>query len=126
VSKRILVVDDDQVVLLVLRDALSRLGSDYEIVALGDGEQARELAEREWFDLVITDLSLPGMTGVELTDALRITGHGMRVIWITAHGCHNVDVQGEELGVYRCLDKPVEIDQIRQVVMEALNGGSAA
>lgn len=123
-GKRILLVDDDRVVLAVLCDALERLGSEYDIVALRDAEQARDLVDREHFDLLITDLSLPGMTGIELTDALRVGGHRMRVVWITAHDCQKVCEEGEELGVYRCLDKPVGIETIRQVVREALNGHS--
>ena len=120
-TQRILVVDDEARVLLILHDTLQRLGSNFEVVTAQSSSEALTIAGNEGFDLVITDLRMPGMDGVELTQALRAMYPEIRVIWITAYGCHKAHNESARLGVFRCLEKPLEIKQIRQVALEALN-----
>jgi DNA-binding NtrC family response regulator len=75
---------------------------------------------------------LPGyqpFSGVELTEAIQTPRPDIVVLWITAYGCHNVYAERKELAVYRRLDKPLEINEIRQATREALedtNGRNAA
>jgi two-component system response regulator FlrC len=121
-TKRILIVDDEARVLLILHDTLRRLGSGFEVVTAQSSSEAIKIARKEAFDLVITDLRMPGMDGVELTQVLKGMYPELRVIWITAFGCHKTSRDSAKLGVFRCLDKPLEIKQIRQVAQEALNG----
>ncbi len=125
-TRRILVVDDDRAVLLVLGDALRRLAEDCEIVTARDaGEALREL-NRGSFDVMVTDLTLPGMTGIGLTERARTLASDMPVLWITACGCQRVLGEGASLGVYCCMDKPVEIRQIQEAVQSALQRSGAA
>ena len=119
-TKRILIVDDEARVLLILHDTLQRLGSTFEIVTAQSSSEALKIATKEAFDLLITDLRMPGMDGVELTRALKSMYPAISVVWITAYGCHKTSVESAKLGVFRCLDKPLEIKQIRQVAQEAL------
>ena len=70
-NKRILVVDDEEQVVSVLRDSLRKLGQDYEIVTAQNGYDALEVVKKTSFDLVITDLKMPGMNGLELTEAIH-------------------------------------------------------
>jgi CheY-like chemotaxis protein len=118
--KRILVVDDDERVLFVLHDTLTRLGSEYEIVTAPNGHEALDRARKMPFDLIITDLRMPGMDGVELTEAVRTLSPSTVVIWITAYGRQETNAEARKLGVYRCLDKPLEVTEIRQIAREAL------
>jgi DNA-binding NtrC family response regulator len=120
-KKRILIVDDEARVLLILHDTIQRLGASFEVVTAQSSSEALKKARREAFDLVITDLRMPGMDGVELTRALIATHPEIRVVWITAYGCHKASQESAQLGVFRCLDKPLEIKQIRQVAQDALN-----
>lgn len=120
-TQRILVVDDEARVLLILHDTLQRLGSSFEVVTAQSSSEALKMARKEAFDLVITDLRMPGMDGVELTRALRSMYPEVPVIWITAYGCHKAARESDKLEVYRCLDKPLEIKQIRQAAQEALD-----
>ena len=120
VRKRILIVDDDERVLWVLHDALVRVEDGYEVVTARSGREALHEFGKQPFDLVITDLRMPGMDGVELTRAIRALDPGAAVIWITAYGSHEVRDELARLAVYDCLDKPLEIAEIRQVVREAL------
>jgi DNA-binding NtrC family response regulator len=120
VRKRILIVDDDERVLWVLHDALARMEDGYEVVTAQSGREALHEFGEQPFDLVITDLRMPGMDGVELTRAIRALDPGAAVIWITAYGSHEVRGETVRLAVYDCLDKPLEIAEIRQAVRNAL------
>ena len=123
-GKRILLVDDDARVLFVLHAALRRLGDGLYIATVTQGHQALKLIQQDHFDLLISDLRLPGLDGIALTEAVRKLAHDPVVIWITAHGCHEVNAAAARLNVYRCLDKPLEISEIREVTREALRVAS--
>ena len=118
--KRVLVVDDDERVLFVLHDILTGLGSEYEILTAQNGHEALDKAREMPFDLIITDLRMPGMDGMELTEAVRTLSHSTVVIWITAYGSQETSAEARRLGVYRCLDKPLEVAEIRRIAREAL------
>jgi CheY-like chemotaxis protein len=117
---RILVVDDDPMVLLVFRDTLRDLGDAYEIVTAQSGLKALDEVKQEPFDLVITDLSMPDLGGIELTEAIRHESPDTAVVWITTYGCHSVSTDAARLKIHRCHDKPLEVDEILQIARDAL------
>lgn len=119
-DKYILIIDDDAGVLFVLHDILDRLGEEYHIITARTGPQALEEIKRHPFDLVITDLGLPNINGVELTEVLRTLSLATPVIWITAYDCHRFHSDASRLDVYCCLDKPLEIGTIRKKVQNAM------
>ena len=121
---RILVVDDDPVVLLVFRDTLRDLGDAYEIVTAQSGFKALDEVKEEPFDLVITDLTMPDLGGIELTEAIRQESPDTAVVWITAYGCHSMSSDAARLEIHRCYDKPLEVDEILQVARDALGNGA--
>jgi DNA-binding NtrC family response regulator len=120
ILKRILIVDDEKGVLLVLRDALSKLSDGYHIVTAQNGREGLDLALAEPFDLVITDVRMPVMGGVELTEAIKSARPDTPVIWMTAHGFALVEDDAARLGVLQCLQKPLDLAEIRQAVQQAL------
>jgi CheY-like chemotaxis protein len=122
VPKRILIVDDETGVLFVLRRALERLTPRCQVETYSRGLEALEMATRMHFDLVITDLKMPDMDGVALTEALSALRDAPAVIWMTAYGCRATAQEAARLGVHRCLDKPLEVADIRHVVSETLGG----
>ena len=69
--------------------------------------------------IVLTDLRMPGMGGIQLTEAIRALDSGAIVIWMTAYGCHKMRTEAARLSVHCCLDKPIKVGQIRQIVQEA-------
>ena len=119
-SKRILVVDDDERVLLVFHDALVKLGSEYEVITAANGRLGLEQIRQTSFDLIITDLRMPDVDGIAFTEAVRALDSGATVIWVTAYGCHKLKADAARLAVYRCLNKPVEIREIRETARQAL------
>jgi DNA-binding NtrC family response regulator len=118
--KRILVVDDEANVLFIMHDALIRLGNEYEIVTAQHGHEALGKVRTMPFDLVFTDLRMPDMDGVALTQAIKTVNPNTVVIWMTAYGCHSVRAEAALLMIYDCLDKPVEVAEIWRIAREAL------
>ena len=114
---KLLIVDDDHAVLNQLKWAL---GDEYEVETAQSGVEALSKFKEMGFDLVITDLRMADMDGVELTEAIRAWDPVAMVIWITAYDCHKMRAEAERLSVYRCLDKPLELPEIRAVVSQAL------
>ncbi len=118
--KRILVVDDEAMVRFILHDTLMGLGEDYEIVTAAGGEEALNYAQEESFDLAITDVLMPNMSGIELTEALKTLSPETVVVWITAYDSKRVAADAERLGVHGCWDKPLEVTEILWIAKEAL------
>ena len=120
VPSHVLIVDDDANVLFVLRAALQRLLQGDQIVGVKSGREALNEARSEPFDLLVTDLHMPGMNGIELTEAIKELHPDTIVIWITGFGAHRATEEQERLGVQLCLDKPLEIKEIRSAVRDVL------
>jgi len=118
--KRILLVDDDSQVLFVLQAALRRMNMACDVETAQNGREAYRLVEAFPLDLLITDIRLPGVDGITLTDLVRSRTSQMPVIWITAYGCHGLAEDADRLRVFRCLEKPVEVDEFRQIVQQAI------
>ena len=121
--KRVLVVDDEPKILFVVRHALARLGEMCQVKTAANGRQALEMAQDAPFDLVVTDLRMPEMDGLALTEALCDLDHAPAVIWMTAYHCSSQEADMERLGVCCRLDKPIEIGEIRRIVSEVLWDG---
>jgi len=119
-SRRILLVDDDGQVLFVLGACLQRLTVSCDVVTAHDGREACRHLQTSSFDLLVTDIRLPGIDGVTLTRLARSLAQKLSVVWITAHGCAPLREDAVRLGVYRCLEKPVEVSEFRRVVEQAL------
>jgi len=119
-KKRILIADDESHILRILRFNLERAG--YEIMTVEDGEAALETALAERPDLVILDVGMPGMTGVDVCrklkggDALDRTP----VFLLTAHGQESDEQAGHAAGADRFFTKPFSPKEILREVRNAL------
>ncbi len=122
-SLRILVADDDPAVLAVVRDVLELLGHRPAVADSGRG--ALQLAEREQFDLVITDLGMPGMTGVQLAQILRSQYGDLPVILLTGWG-DNLTAVRENPALDLVLSKPITVEQLREAIDSVAAGSRAA
>jgi CheY-like chemotaxis protein/predicted regulator of Ras-like GTPase activity (Roadblock/LC7/MglB family) len=120
-KKRILIVDDEESVLSILKNSLMILGNDYAVTTATNGKEALYKARQNHFDLIVTDYLMPEMDGLELTSAIREIHPGVRIIMVTAYGSAELEHQAHRLQVYRYLNKPLEIAAFRQVVRDALS-----
>ena len=110
VRHRILIVDDEPEMATVIEQALVRRG--YVATQQHSADAAWELLEREDFDVVITDINMRGMNGVELTERIAQNRHDVPVIVITAFGSIETATAVLRAGAYDFITKPFEIDQL--------------
>lgn len=108
-KERVLIIEDDEGILRVLRRALSY--ENYQVETAVDGEAGLTLA-RDWRpDLVILDLMLPGMDGLEVTQRMRIDGN-IPILMLTAKDTINDRVLGLDAGADDYMSKPFELDEL--------------
>jgi len=112
--QRILVVDDDALSREFLVEAVSALG--YEPIAARSGAEALERIASDKPDLVLTDLRMPGMNGVELVQRLQSEARGLPSVLITAHGTIELAVQAMKDGASDVLLKPCSPQALKVVI----------
>lgn len=117
-SARILIVDDEATIRASLVESLTREG--YDITSAETGEEALAKCHSHKFDLVITDLKLPGVSGIEILQALRNQGNETPVIMMTAYGDVDTAVSAMRLGAYDFIPKPFKLGTMKTQVRAAL------
>jgi two-component system response regulator PilR (NtrC family) len=115
---RILVVDDEQSMREVLDIFLSNEG--YNVTVAGNGVSGVDAVKKDIFDLVITDMKMPKLGGLELLKNIKQISPDTVVVIATAFGSTESAVEAMKLGAYDYIQKPFQIDDIRLVVSNAL------
>src|SRR5713101_6393148 len=115
---RVLVVDDEKAMVLALRGLLTKEG--YQVETAGNGAEALRQIETGNFHVVVTDLSMNGMTGMQLLERARSVDPDLAVIMITAYGSEKTAVQAMKLGAADYLPKPFDNDELRVVVRRVM------
>ncbi len=107
----ILVADDDPVIRKLLEKRLANAG--YQIEVASDGTEAARILDQQYFDLIITDLVMPGdIGGIELLQIAKEKNVETEVIVITAHSSINTAVSAMKQGAVDYLEKPVNFDEL--------------
>jgi len=115
---RVLVVDDEP----AMRDGLRMMLAAHDVSTANDGEQGlAAFAKGPPFDVVITDLRMPGKDGMEVLKTIKQTSPGTIVIMISAHGDIATAVQAMQLGAADFVQKPFKIDDVRARIRTALD-----
>jgi DNA-binding NtrC family response regulator len=117
-QRRVLVVDDDGSLRRVMEVQLQQLG--YMAAAAPAGEEALRMLQGAQYDLVITDLRMPGMSGLELLRAIRSGYPDVVVIIMTAFGAIDTAVDAMRAGAFDYITKPVHSDQLELTVHRSL------
>ena len=115
---RILVVEDEKSMRELLRILLE--GEGYDVVSASDGLDGASYIERDIFDLVITDIKMPGLDGFELLKKIKDISPETLVIMVTAFGTTESAIEAMKLGAYDYINKPFNVDEIRLIVRKAL------
>jgi DNA-binding NtrC family response regulator len=121
--KSILVVDDEKNQREILETILS--GEGYDVTTASSGEAAMKFVEARRFDLVLTDLKMTGMSGLDLLKELTNFDKSIIVILLTAHGSVDSAVDALRLGAFDYLQKPYDSEKLLDTVSRALNKLSA-
>ncbi|MBL0159079.1 MAG: sigma-54-dependent Fis family transcriptional regulator [Bryobacterales bacterium] len=118
-SRRILVVDDDESLRRVTQVQLEQAG--YRVATAPSGPDALRMMGESPYDLVITDLRMPGMSGIELLNRIRSEHPGTAVVMFTAFGSVDSAVEAMRAGAYDYITKPVHPEQLTLVVKRSLD-----
>jgi DNA-binding response OmpR family regulator len=116
--RRILVVDDDADTCALIVDVLTAEG--YAVTALLNGEKARDALERERFDLILADIKMPRITGLDLLQYVRRMGLDTKFILMTAYASLETAIQALRGEAFDYLVKPFPLNDLRARVREAL------
>jgi len=117
--KSILVVDDEKNQREILETILS--GEGYDVTTASSGEAAMKFVEARRFDLVLTDLKMTGMSGLDMLKELTNYDKSIIVILLTAHGSVDSAVDALRLGAFDYLQKPYDSEKLLETVSRALN-----
>ena len=109
-SKRVLVVEDNPSMRRTLTTFLERAG--FDVVAVAEYQRALELIEDELFYSLVTDLDLPGGTGLDLVLTANSLRPEMRSVLMTGYGCSAIRKQADQLSLHRYLEKPFDPDDL--------------
>jgi two-component system NtrC family response regulator len=115
----ILIVDDEKNYLLVLSAVLEDEG--YEVLTAPDGAEALEIQKSSDLDLVVTDMKMPGMDGIELLEQIKARDPDLPVIMMTAHGTVDKAVEAMQKGAYSYILKPFDNERLILFTRKAIS-----
>lgn len=119
--KRVLVVDDEADMLWMLQRNLNKGMENVEILAAESGEQALSILSDKQVNLVITDINMPGMSGLDLLVEINNRYPQTGVIIMTAYPSNTYENQAMLKGSLRFIEKPFDINDMRKIVQDTLN-----
>ncbi|MCX5800969.1 MAG: response regulator [Candidatus Eisenbacteria bacterium] len=118
-AKKVVIVEDQSATAWALAESLTEDG--YETLTAGSSEEALEL-DLEHCDVLITDLRLPGMNGIELMSRMKRTRRAVPSILITAYSSPDVLASAKRAGAIGCFSKPFNVEDIKECLKKALKG----
>ena len=115
----ILIVDDEENVRFFLQEVMNREG--YDVTLAENGTIAIEKAKKGEFDIILLDLRMPDINGIEVLEEIKKINPALIVIIITAYGTKQIAYDAIKKGAYDYFSKPVDIDELRIVVKRAVD-----
>ncbi len=115
---KILVVDDEQLIRWSLEQNLKKQG--YEVLTAGSGEDALRLLREDTPDMVLLDIQLPGINGLEVLEKIKEMEDDVIVIMVTALGVLETAIKAMRMGAYDYINKPFNLDELAIVIRKAL------
>ncbi|MBC8548689.1 MAG: response regulator [Candidatus Brocadiales bacterium] len=123
-NNRILLVDDEETIRYVLREAL--VSDGYNVDIAEDAFHALEHFKLKQYDLIITDIKMHGMDGIQLIREIKRSDSRLKVIIITAYGSLETVKEAAKLGVVEMIGKPFKIQEIKNVIMRMFDENCAS
>ncbi|HZI31134.1 MAG TPA: response regulator, partial [Candidatus Binatia bacterium] len=117
-NPKVLVIEDDRNIATGLQKVMRANGYEVAVQTRGDDGLARALAEV--YDVVITDLKLPGLDGLELVRQLHRAKSKLPIILITAHGTTETAIEATKWGAFDYVPKPFEVEELLDLTAKAI------
>jgi response regulator RpfG family c-di-GMP phosphodiesterase len=116
--KKVLIVDDEPSICDILEKFLSKKG--YDVLRATDGASAIEIIKNDMVDIVVSDIKMPGMSGVELLQKIREYNRALPVLITTGFPTLDTAIEALKLGAYDYLTKPFHLEEIAEKIRRAL------
>lgn len=123
-NKKVLIVDDQNGIRILLVEVFSVEG--YQTFQASNGKIALEIVRNELPDLVLLDMKIPGMDGLEILKHIKQMDESIKVIMMTAYGELDMIKEASDLGALMHFTKPFDIDELRIAVNNELNNSSTS
>ncbi len=118
--RRILIVEDESTAAFSLGRMVEHLHESYRVHIAHSGEEALDALDDQPLDLLVTDLRMPGISGLELIRRLRTSSPQTQAILITAYGSDEVEAEARRLGVCRYISKPFLVEDLLNTIQHIL------
>ena len=115
--EKVLIVDDEVDILKVIKKYLH---DDYDVVTATNGHDALEIYKQEKPSVLVTDIRMPGMDGIELIKAVKGMGGEVEIIAITGHGDTRIGEESLRVGASDFLMKPLDVERLESSIEKAL------
>ncbi len=123
-NKQVLIVDDEETLTWSLAKSLASDRETYAVTTCNSGEEALALIRQKAFDVVVLDIRLPGINGLDVLMRIKDNRPATKVIIMTAYGSSDIKAKAKARGSLFYIEKPFEIDQMRELILKALNEGA--
>ncbi|MCK4893312.1 MAG: response regulator [Calditrichia bacterium] len=119
--KRLLIVDDEEALTFSLYQIFINVKMECEVLTASSGNEALTKIEQGEFDLVITDIAMPGINGLDLLSIIKGKHPMTKVIIITAYGSDENKDQAYQRGAEKYIEKPFDLFEIRDLVIDLIS-----
>ena len=118
--KMVLIVDDEETLTWSMAKSLSKDKDKYEVIIANNGREALNYLEKNKIDLVITDIRMPDINGLDLLVKIKKEYPQTKVIIMTAYGSSDVQKEATQRGSLYYIEKPFEISDIRKIIVDLI------
>jgi len=118
--KKVLIVDDEETLTWSMAKSLSKDKDKYEVLIANNGREALHLLKANKIDLVITDIRMPDINGLDLLVMIKKEFAETKVIIMTAYGSSDVQKEANQRGSLFYIEKPFEISEIRKIIIDLI------
>jgi CheY-like chemotaxis protein len=116
--KKVLIVDDEETLTWSMAKSLSKDKDKYEVLIANNGREALNLLKKSKVDLVISDIRMPDINGLDLLVRIKMEHPQTKVIIMTAYGSSDVQKEANRRGSLYYIEKPFEISDIRKIIID--------
>jgi DNA-binding response OmpR family regulator len=118
--KKVLIVDDEETLTWSMAKSLSKDRDKYEVIIANNGKEALSLLKKDKIDLVISDIRMPDINGLDLLVRIKMEHPQTKVIIMTAYGSSDVQKEANRRGSLFYIEKPFEINDIRKIIIDLI------
>ena len=116
-NKSVLIVDDDD----VIRDFFTRALTEYRVLAAANGEEAVNIVKKDRPSLVLLDINMPGIDGIETLRRIKAIDNTIPVVMLSAYATLETNLQAARLGAYNSISKPFDLKDMEAVIKSAIS-----